>query len=99
MPLVTLALPSLRNDIFCKCVTRLFGLMVRVKMNATVLEALPSVIERGSQNVNGVRVKDLCRVRDRVSAEILLHGAPPHRAALRRDDRGVELPANKGQAA
>jgi hypothetical protein len=53
--------------------------MVRTKTNATVLEALPSVIERGSQNANGVRVKDLCRVRNRVSVEILFHVAPPHR--------------------
>ena len=73
--------PSLFNDIFCKCVTRLFGLMVRVKMNATVLEALPRVIERGSQNANGVRVKDLCRVRNRVSVEILFHVASPSQGA------------------
>jgi hypothetical protein len=51
----------------------MFGLMVRIKTNAAVLDALPSVFERGSQNANGVRVKDLCRVRNRVSVEIRQH--------------------------
>jgi hypothetical protein len=72
-PTVTLAPPSLPNDIFCKCVTRLFGLMVRFKTNAAVLAALPSGIERGSQNANGVRVESLSRVRSCVSVEIFFH--------------------------
>jgi hypothetical protein len=54
--LVKLAIPSLFNYVPCKGLPHEFGLLIR-KFSPTGLNGLPSAIECGKQDANGVRIK------------------------------------------
>ena len=54
---VTLAVPSLVNDVFCKRCPHEFDLLIR-NVNPTGLDGLPSGIKRSNEDVHGVRIKD-----------------------------------------
>jgi|SRR6516225_7617105 len=54
--LVKLAVPSLFNNVLCKCCPHEFDLLVR-KPSPAGLDGLPSAIECGNQSANGVRIK------------------------------------------
>ena len=64
------------SDVFCNYVSCPFLRTLRLKARAAGLDVTPSIIKRGSQNAKGLRVKNLCRVRKRVSVEKLFHDAP-----------------------
>jgi hypothetical protein len=50
-------MPGLFNDVLCECSPREFDLLIRHNVGATSLDGLPSAIECGNQDVNGVRIK------------------------------------------
>ena len=54
--LVKLAVPSLFNNVLCKYCPHEFDLLVR-RVSAAGLDGLPSAIECGYQDANGVRIK------------------------------------------
>jgi hypothetical protein len=54
--LVKLAVLSLLNYVLCKVFTHEFGLLIR-KFSPARLDGLPSAIECGNQDANGVRIK------------------------------------------
>jgi hypothetical protein len=54
---VTLAVPSLFNDVLCKCCPHEFDLLIR-HVNPHGLDGLPSGIKRSNEDVHGVRIKD-----------------------------------------
>ena len=54
--LVKLAVPSLFNYVLCKVFPHEFDLLIR-KFSPTGLDGLPSTIECGKQDANGVRIK------------------------------------------
>ena len=54
--LVKLAVPSLFNYVLCKVFPHEFGLFVR-KFSPARLDGLPSTIECGNHDANGVRIK------------------------------------------
>jgi hypothetical protein len=54
--LVKLALPSLFDYVLCKVCTYEFDLLIR-KSSSAGLDGLPSAIECGNQDTNGVRIK------------------------------------------
>ncbi|HKQ85649.1 MAG TPA: hypothetical protein VJS43_02655 [Candidatus Acidoferrales bacterium] len=53
---VKLAVPSMFNYVPCKGFPHEFGLLIR-KFSPTGLNGLPSAIECGKQDANGVRIK------------------------------------------
>jgi hypothetical protein len=53
---VKLAVPSLFNYVLCKVFPHEFGLLIR-KFSPTGFDGLPSAIECGKQDTNGVRIK------------------------------------------
>jgi hypothetical protein len=54
--LVKLAVPSLLNYILCKVCPHEFDLLIR-KSSPARLDGLPSAIECGNQDANGLRIK------------------------------------------
>src|SRR5262249_8185164 len=54
--LVKLAVSSLFNNVLCKCCPHEFDLLIR-RVSPAGLDGLPSAIECGNQDANGVRIK------------------------------------------
>jgi hypothetical protein len=69
---VTLAVPSLVNDVLCKRCPHEFDLLIR-KVNPAGLDGLPSGIKRSNEDLHGVRIKDAGLY---VSVEEVAHFAP-----------------------
>jgi len=94
--LIAFAVPGQLNNPLCKCLPRGFGVTARSKADPGSVYGLPSLIERSSQNANGLGIEYAVSV----VMEKLVHFNTPSQAGARQVSQSSAPalePADDGQ--